>query len=490
MRAVDVLEVERPELFDALAAVVPLDDYVTEVRSPTERVVKPTLLADHGEALRRAGLPVLVKAHRRAPEAADRARHHLADLIDGLAPRAQRLLHRAQRQARQGRVLGSRVWDPMFAGAEVRSLLGAGLIEALPHDGELLEGPFALHPDLPAPPEVDYDMSEAAMERVDDLSEPGPSLVALLHDLASLAAALSHHAPRRTLAGPLDKSTTKKLAKRLGDEAMARSGDFAGTPRWVRALRVLELLGAASTHPVTRQVHLEPGLETVLEGSTPMAIDRLVRLLIDADLQPALAAVRAALVAAGEGAVDEMIFAEELMAQHRDVLHAPWHRDGVEVYPAGGESVLIPFDDEGWERIEARQLDALLVRLERLGVVVRAEGVFAATPDGAVWASGQEAPMPPLWVSSDLGMTVPPGSLTPWERSQLEQLGRCTRRDVVDTYVLDRKGLVRWLRSHEVDEALALLSRRCPGLPGTVSDTLRDWARSAERVVLRVGAAA
>ena len=53
--------------------------------------------------------------------------------------------------------------------------------------------------------------------------------------------------------------------------------------------------------------------------------------------------------------------------------------------------------------------------------------------------------------------------------------------------MLTREGLTRWLRHHEVDYALALLARRCPGVPPSVVDTLTVWAEAATRVVLTRG---
>ena len=63
---------------------------------------------------------------------------------------------------------------------------------------------------------------------------------------------------------------------------------------------------------------------------------------------------------------------------------------------------------------------------------------------------------------------VPPDAVTPWERFQIERLGR-------------------WLATHELDEALDLLRRRCPAVPPVVEDTLRQWARGATRIVLTTG---
>ena len=53
-----------------------------------------------------------------------------------------------------------------------------------------------------------------------------------------------------------------------------------------------------------------------------------------------------------------------------------------------------------------------------------------------------------------------------------------------DRYRLERAGVEGWLTTHHIDDALALLRRRSPAVPPTVEETLRGWARSAERVVL------
>ena len=147
---------------------------------------------------------------------------------------ARQLLHRAQRHARDGVVLGSRVWDPIFERRHVQALLGAGLIEAIPSEQAAPWGPYRLHPELPPPPTIDYDFADAAMPETDDLSAPAESLITLLHDLAAFTAAASLHPPRRTHAGTLDKATTRKLGRRLADEEVARTGQLG--PRWLLSL--------------------------------------------------------------------------------------------------------------------------------------------------------------------------------------------------------------------------------------------------------------
>jgi hypothetical protein len=322
------------------------------------------------------------------------------------------------------------------------------------------------------------------MDETDDLEEPRPGPVALLHDLASLAAVLDHVAPRRTHAGPLTKADARRVGKRLGDEQVIDTGEVHTHPRWGRALRALELLGVVSMDPVKRELHLDLHLEHTLAGTTEDAVDRLVHRLVERDLHVVIPAVREALRQAGPGAIDEVVFLDLLREQQRDLLFPPWTRLGRQIYPVLGDAELRPYDDDGWDRVEARMVRAVLKRLARLGLIRRAPGVFAGTDDGRRWAGVRQGPMPPIWVSSDLEVVVPPDAITPWERFQLERLGRCVGRDVVDRYRLDRRGLVGWLSTHDVSEAIALLERRCPALPTTVRETLHAWSASATRIVL------
>ena len=117
----------------------------------------------------------------------------------------------------------------------------------------------------------------------------------------------------------------------------------------------------------------------------------------------------------------------------------------------------------------------------------RAPGVFASTPDGRLWADGEDPPSQPVWVTSDLEVWVPPASITPWERYQIERLGRCLARDVVDRYRREKDDLVAGRAPHEHADAQARHQRPAPALPAVVRDTLEAWNRSATRIVLTVG---
>jgi hypothetical protein len=477
-RAVSVLEVAEPSLWAELAAAADIEPHLGEVIDARRRVVRPSF---ERELLPKLGDRVLVRYARRDAAEAEAEAKHLADEVARLRFEVRRVLFSAQRHALDEVVVGRQAWDPVEDAPAVRALHGAGLLVAVGDEG--YEGRYRLHPDLPPPPEVPYDFAEAAMEAVDDLPDAGPGPVELLHDLAALAAALVLDPVRVTHAGTVGQGDARRLGRRLASAGLAASGKLEDDARWGRALRALKALGAVSVEPLSRELHLDLGLEATLAGETEDATDRLVHRLLERDLHVVVPAVRSALRAAGAGAVDEVIFLDLLRAQHRDVLF-PWcWRGGQKVYGEGD----LPYDDDAFDKIEAGMVRAALVRMVRMGLIRRGGGVFAATPDGRRWAGARSGPHPAMWVAGDLEMIVPPDALTPWERFQVERLGRCLQRDTVDRYKLDRDSLRAWLRTHEVDEAVALLRRRCPAVPSGAVAMLETWASSALRVVLTRG---
>ena len=457
------------------AALGPWLDPCSRIAPPSfEETVLPTL-----------GDRVLVRYARRdaATAAADRAAR--ADTLAGLPARAQRVLRSAQRHALDGVVVGLHAWDPQHDADAVRALHGAGLLQPV-HGDPPLTGRYHVDADLAPPPPPRLDLSDAIMPETDDLSAPTPGPARMLEDAAALAAAIDRDPPRRTHQDTLAKADVRRLARRLGAPILERTG-LETHPRWGLALRALEALGAVRMDPLERRLHLDLGLDQTLAGETADAVDRFVHRVLDRDLHPAVPAIREALRQAGDQAIDQMIFSEELRDQRRELLFPRWHRQGVDLYPGlPGESPR-RFDDDGWDAVEDRALDRALRRLARIGLVRRAEGVFAATPDGRAWASATEGPRPPIWVSGDLEVIVPPGALTPGERFQLERLSRCLSRDVTDRLRIERGGLRRWLATHDLDEILEMLRARAPGLPAGVVDTLGAWDRSARRVVLTRG---
>ncbi len=472
MRAVSVLSVADHSSW----ALLDVEAFVAGTPEDSEREVT----SERGllDALEARGLSerVLIRYARRPATDIATSTAGLLQIIDGLPVALRRVLHAAQRHALDDIAIGLHAWDPEEDGPAVRGLVGAGLMMPNPSDSAPYTGPYRLHPDLPQPQQQPYDFSEAVMDLTDDLSEQTAGPIALLHDMASLAAALHHVTPRRTHAGTIGRTCGRKLGRRLGAPDLTASGQFDDERRWSRALRALEALGAVSMAPLTRRLHLELGLENTLSGTTAEAIDRLVHRLVDRDQHVLLPAVRAALGAAGTGAIDVLIFAELLQLQHRDVLFPAWRRAGQPVYPHLEGEAMRPYDAASFEAVEQVALLRLLRRIERLGLIRQEDVLIAATADGRVWASATDPPRPPVWVSSDLEFVVPPGAVTPWERFQLERLGRCLARDVVDRYLLEQKGCARGWSGTILRRSSRCCRGGARGSLGTSSRPSRDGA--------------
>ena len=481
-RAVTVLEVESPALWDELKAQVDLDPHLGAFVAATQRSVldEGALLA----ALAQVGVIPLARFSRRGAEEIAAHRDDLSHGIASLRSDVREVLHQAQRHALENVVMDLHAWDPARDSQAISDLHARGMITRLPDQSRFPGVRYLLDPDLPPPPEPPYRFDEAAMAETDDLEPSGRSITGLLHDIASLAAAIQRTTPRLTAKGTVTRADARKLGDQLGDVELTKSGELESHERWGRALNALRALRAVSTAPIKRELFIDHGLEQSLEGTTEEATDRIVHRLMERDLHVVLPPLRAALRCAGSGAVDEVVFMDLLREQHREILFPRWDSPHGPIYPVLEGERARPFDDEGWERIEERTIQAALKRTQSLGLIRRAPGVFAGTIDGRRWARVDDHSPPPVWVTSDLEVMVPPDAVTPWERFQLERLSTCISRDVVDRYRLKREALRLWLTTHDVEEALDLLARRAPGLPHTVVDTLTSWARSACRVSL------
>jgi len=487
VRVVSVLSVAEPSVWAEIAAHVDLEGHVGEALSPTRRVALPSFELEILGKLQERGVAVLERSARQAPELVSRARERADREVAALPADARRVLRSAQRHALDGVVRGLHAWDPVHDEPAVRALFQAGVIRPASPDEPPYVGAYRLADDLPEPPETPYDFDDAIMGETEDLGPARPGPVRLLHDVAAVAAALWRKPASRTHQGTLARNDARRIGRSLGVDEIARDGAIEAHPRWGMALRAIEALGAASFDPITREVFVDLGLETALRGDAASAADRLIHRLVERDLHVVVPAVRAAIRQAGGGAIDEVIFLELCAAQHRDLLFPAWSRPEGVVYPHLPGERLRAYDDAGWERVEAPMVGAVLRRLERLGVLRRAPGVFAGTEEGRAWAGVEDRPVPPIWVGSDLEVVVPPESLTPGERYDVERLCVALGRDVVDRYRLDRASLRLWLGAHDVDEAIGLLTRRSPGVPSGVVDALRGWAAAEERVVLTRG---
>ncbi|MFT4621591.1 MAG: hypothetical protein ACI8PZ_000243 [Myxococcota bacterium] len=482
--SVSVLEVQDPSVWVELEAVSPLAAHVEASLSPTRRVVRRSFAREVLPVLRRRGVPVLVR-FARAETIEPQPRADLSTSLRGLPHAASALLHRVQRRARAGRVLGTTAWDPVGEASSVDGLVRAGLLAALPSDAPPRHGPYLLHPDLPPPPPITYDFTDAVFELPDDLEPEPPCPDALLTAIAALAAGLTAVPVNRTLAGPLAVSALRKLAKRLALPGADRSGrlEDAGA-LWVRAWALAEGVGLFGLDDVGRWITVEPGLDGFLAGDASARLDRLVRRVLDPDLHPLLPAIQAALRQSGGAALDDVVWLELLCEQHRDVLFSPWGQVGRPGYPASSQDALVPYDDDRFALLEGRLADEALRVCARVGLIRLAPGAFAPTPAGLAWSGGPEPARASVWVTSDLEVIVPPGALTPSDRYSLEQFARCTSRDVVDRFRLERSTLADWLRTDDVAAAIALLEAHAAAVPASATAALRTWARSLARVVL------
>lgn len=483
-RAVSVLTVAHETWWARLGATLDLDKHTIPTEEPLSRIVHPGM---ERSLLDGTSSKIFVRYARQASDAdpAD-AQSPLQARVDALDHAARRLLHTTQRHAVGGEVVGLQTWDPLRDWESVRSLMVMGLLEAVVGDPPRT-GRHRLVSGLPAPPPVSYDFAEAVFEAPDDLRPARPGPAGILQDAASLAAAILHLEPKRVLAGTLARTDSRKLGRWIGDAALAEGAAIEESARWGLALRALEALGAVSMDLMDRILRIDLGLERTLEGTITEAVHRFACAVLDRDLHPVLPAIRTALCEARGEAVDEVVFLDELRMQHRSVLYPCWERDDAVVYPvAPGECARL-YDEDGWEQVECRAIERALSRLARIGLIRRAPGVFAATPDGRQWAAERDAPRPPIWVGSDLEIIVPPHSLTPGQRFAIERLGRCVRRDVADQIRLERESVERWLAWHDVDEAVAILLERAPGVPRNVVETLSAWESSVCQVVLTRG---
>lgn len=478
-----VVEVADPAWWDRLGALADLDEHTVATDRPLARIVRP----GSEEALLEAwGQRVFIR-YARLESAAKTPTDDLSPRLAALSVPARSLLHVIQRHAVHKEVVGLQTWDPERHWESVRELMVMGLLEAVPGDTPR-QGRHRLTVELPPPPVVAYDFSEAVFDAPDDLSRARPGPASILQDAASLAAAVLHIEPRRVLSGDLSRADAKRLARWIGEPRLAvATHQLEADARWGLALRALEALGAVSMDPVDRILRIDLGLERTLAGSITEAVHRFACAVVDRDLHPVLPAIQAALHAAGADAIDEVVFLDELRLQHRDVLYPWWERGPARTYPvAAGEHPRL-YDEEGWERVEAPAILRALKRLERIGLIRRAPGVFAATDDGRQWAVREDAARPPIWVGSDLEIIVPPHALTPGQRFAVERLGRCISRDVTDRIHLERESVERWLAWHDVDEALAILRARAPGVPLGVVETLRAWQKAIYQVVVTRG---
>lgn len=479
------VRVADPSVWPSLEAIAPVREHTMAELDPCLRRVGVRLKGPLERALKARGEALRVRALApEEPTALEAAPARRA--VDDLPPKLLAVLTRALRLAEEGVFLGTRAWDPHSEARAVDALVGAGLITPLDEERLPRWGRYRLAPGLPEPAPVAYDFEEAVMPLTDDLTRRGPSLLALEEDLAVFLAALTAAGVRRTVEGHPDVAGARRMGRRLMDPGLSRGGRLAdASPRWQLAARVVEALGLWECDPLSRALLPAQRVEGLLRQGPSARFDGLARRVVEQDARPLIPALRAALRAAGDQAIDEVVLRALLAEQHRDVLYAPWGQVGDRFYPCPPEATPTIYDDEGFEEVEGPLLTRAIDALARLGLVLRAPGVLAATAEGRIWAGlDPSGPAPRLLLSADLELVVPPGALPPWERLLVELATSPVSRDVVDRLRLGRAELERALGVAPLTTLLGVLEARVGhGLPPSVVEALQLWARPWERIV-------
>ena len=472
-------------MWASLEALAPVREHTLDELGPCLRRVGVRLKGPLERALKARGEPLSVRVL--APEEpteteAAPTRRALHDL----PPKLLTVLTRALRLAEEGVFLGTRAWDPHSEARAVDTLVSVGLITPLDDESLPRWGRYRLAPGLPEPEPVAYALQDAVMAPPEDLARRGPSLLALEQDLAVFLAGVAAAGVRRTVDGHLDVAGARRLGRRLADPGLSRGGRLTNaSPRWQMAARVVEALGLWECDPLSRALLPAQRVQRLLSQGPAARFDGLARRVVEQDARPLIPALRAALRAAGEQAIDEVVLRALLTEQHRDVLFAPWGQVGARFYPCPPEATPTLYDDDGFDEVEGPLLSRAIDALARLGLVTRAPGVFAATAEGRVWAGlDPTGPTPRLLLSADLELVVPPGALPPWERLVVELATSPVSRDVVDRLRLGRVELERALGYVPLSTLLAVLESRVGhSLPPSVVEALQLWARPWERIV-------
>jgi hypothetical protein len=479
------LRVADPSVWATLEALAPVAEHSIAELDPCLRRVGTRLKGPLERALKARGEPLRVRVL--APEEPSETEAAPARrAVDDLPPKLLTVLTRAQRLAEEGVFLGTRAWDPHSEARAVEALVNVGLITALDDESLPRWGRYRLAPGLPEPAPVPYNFEDAVMPPTDDLARRGPSLFALEQDLAVFLAGLAASGVRRTVDGYPDAHGARRLGRRLLDPELARWGRLElASPRWQMAERVVEALGLWECDPLSRALLPAQRVQRLLSQGPAARFDGLARRVVEHDARPLIPALRAALRAAGEQAIDEVVLRALLAEQHRDLLFAPWGQVGDRFYPCPPEATPTLYDDEGFDEVEGPLLSRAIDALARLGLVTRAPGVFAATAEGRVWAGlDPTGPTPRLSLSGDLELIVPPGALPPWERFVVELATSPVSRDVVDRLRLGRVELERALGYVPLTTLLSVLESRVGhSLPASVVRALQLWARPWERIV-------
>lgn len=279
-------------------------------------------------------------------------------------------------------------------------------------------------------------------------------------DAIVVAAALESAPAQLTTEGALRRDVERRLFANLG------GGN--DVPRWTLALQVARL---------TSLVRPSEGRLRGYPEAVPRPLADPIALFPEALRAAGAAALLRALPRSGW--VDVPALVDRLRARCRQLLVSPLEGR----YPdAPGR----PFDDAGWEQVEAPLIRDVLDVLHRVGVVDAAHA-----PDGTVGVVRRAGPRPTFapgfLLLPDGDILVHSGELTAPDYGRLARLAPYVDGARMHRHRLSREGAAADLAAGQRDTVAFLAAHSRTGVPPGIADTLRDWQRSAQRIVVLTG---
>ncbi len=279
-------------------------------------------------------------------------------------------------------------------------------------------------------------------------------------DAIVLAAHLERKPAPLTMDGSLRRDTERRMWQSFGGDER----------RWALALAHARLTGRV--RPVGGRLE---GFPEAHARPIPAAAD-----LFDDPVRQAFASVLARWV--GDAWTDLEASLAWMRSHLREVAASP----AAGCYPGRQD----PWDDDGWNRIEAPAARDVADVLHRIGVLDAARD-----PQGGVTAlrrpPSEESDGPAhgrgIMVLPDLDILVHAGDVDPEDYGRIARMAPWVEGLRMHRHRLSRDGVAADLEAGHTDPVAFLERLSRTGVPHTVRESLTEWQRSATRVVIRTG---
>jgi hypothetical protein len=281
-------------------------------------------------------------------------------------------------------------------------------------------------------------------------------------DAIVVAAVLESAPAQLTAEGTLRRDVERRLFTNLG----------AGleVPRWALALQVARLTGL---------VRPSEGRLRGYPEAVPRPLADPIALFPDALRAATAAALLRILPREPAAWVDVPALLDRLRERCRQLLVSPLEGR----YP---DAPTRPFDDAGWEQVEAPVLRDVLDVLHRVGVVDAAH-----TADGVIRVVRRAGPRPTFapgfLLLPDGDILVHSGELAAPDYGRLARLAPYVDGARMHRHRLSREGAAADLAAGHRDSAAFLTAHSRTGVPPGIAEMLRDWQRAAQRIVVLSG---